>query len=250
MRGRSTTTIQHDSALFLDFDGTLVDLADRPDAVSVPPALIQALGALSNQLDGALAIVSGRPIAQLDTYLAPLRFASSGVHGAERRNVAGQLFGLPVPDLDRVIASLQVLVTRHPGLLLESKPGAVAVHYRQAPELENTVAQAMEAAAARMPEMALMFGKMVVELKPAAATKGRAVAAFMAEAPFAGRRPLFAGDDVTDESAFDFVQSLDGIGIKVGEGGSSARYRIDTPGAFRAWLQAAALEGAALARAP
>lgn len=240
MVGKQATRLDQDSALFVDFDGTLADIAPRPDAVTLPAGMVEVLAELRDRLGGALAIVSGRPIAQLDELLAPLQLAAAGVHGAERRSSAGVVTRVYEADLGHVLARLQALAERRPGLLVESKPGAVALHYRLAPQCEGLARQAMEAALHDAPGMVLMRGKMVIEMKPAEASKGRAIAAFMAEPPFAGRQALFAGDDGTDESGFDVVQSAGGAGIKVGPGATLARHRIHTPAGLRAWLQAIA----------
>ncbi len=240
MRGNESTRLVENSALFVDFDGTLADIAPRPDAVALPAGMVPLLAALHTRLGGALAVVSGRPIAQLDAFLAPLQLPAAGLHGAERRSAGGVVTRLPEAELSQVVATLQALAARHAGLLVEPKPGAVALHYRLAPDCEALVQQAMQDALSQSPGMVLMLGKMVIEMKPAQASKGRAIEAFMAEPPFAGRRPLFAGDDTTDESGFAVVQAAGGVGIKVGPGPTLARHRLDTPSSLHAWLQAAA----------
>lgn len=240
MRGNESTRLTENSALFVDFDGTLAEIAPRPDAVALPAGMVQLLATLHTRLGGALAVVSGRPIAQLDAYLAPLSLPAAGLHGAERRSASAVVTRLPAADLGPVVAELQTLAALHAGLLVEPKPGAVALHYRLAPDCEALALQAMQAALQRSPGMVLMHGKMVIEMKPAEASKGRAIEAFMAEPPFAGRRPLFAGDDTTDESGFAVVQAAGGIGIKVGPGPTQARHRLDTPTRLHAWLQACA----------
>ncbi|MBC7993739.1 MAG: trehalose-phosphatase [Rhizobacter sp.] len=240
MRGNESTRLNENGALFVDFDGTLVEIAPRPDAVVLPAGMVQLLATLHTRLGGALAVVSGRPIAQLDAFLAPLSLPAAGLHGAERRSASGVVTRLTPADLTQVVADLQALAAVHAGLLVEPKPGAVALHYRLAPDCELLAQQVMQAALQRSPGMVLMHGKMVIEMKPAAASKGRAIEAFMAEPPFAGRRPLFAGDDTTDESGFAVVQAAGGIGIKVGPGPTQARHRLDTPTRLHAWLQACA----------
>ena len=229
--------VHRGQALFLDFDGTLADLADRPDAVVVEPGLVRTLAELHLLLGGALAVISGRPIAQIDTYLAPAFLPVAGVHGAERRSASGRMEHLAQPDLAPLAAELDQLAATRPGVLLERKPGALALHYRQAPACSTWCLETMVAAARRVPGLKLMHGKAVVELMPAQASKARAIEAFIAEPPFAGRVPLFAGDDVTDESGFDHVQSLGGTGIKVGPGDSVALYRLESPSALRGWLR-------------
>ncbi len=226
--------------MFVDFDGTLTDIAPRPDAVAVPQGMVQLLATLHSRLGGALAIVSGRPISQLDAFLAPLRLPVAGLHGAERRSASGVVTRLPEADLSEVVSGLQALAGLHAGLLVETKPGAVALHYRLAPDCEALAKQAMQDALQRSPGMALMHGKMVIEMKPALASKGRAITAFMAEPPFTLRRPVFAGDDTTDESGFAVVQAAGGTGIKIGPGPTLAQHRLDSPTSLQAWLQAAA----------
>jgi len=229
-----------DAALFLDFDGTLVDLAPQPDAVSVHPDLPDLLSRLRAGLDGALAIVSGRPVEEIDRQLAPLVLCVAGVHGVERRGVDGTLRRIALGELDEAAVLIDALCRRHPALRAEHKVGAVALHYRQAPELEEECLAVMTDALARCSEMALLHGKMVLELKPARAAKGVAVSDFLEEPPFRSRRPWYFGDDVTDESAFEVVQSLGGVAVKVGEGRSLATHRLPDPDAARHWLSRAA----------
>lgn len=227
-------------ALFLDFDGTLVDLAPQPDGVVLAPDLTVLLQQLQEALDGALAIVSGRPLEQLDAYLAPLLLPAAGVHGLERRDADGLLTALPAPDTQRLMERLAALVARHAGLLLEPKRGALALHYRLAPHLEQACIEAMNHAVTRVPGFNVLRGKMVVEAKAAAVNKGDAIAAFMREPPFAGRRPVFAGDDVTDEAGFAWVQSEGkGVGVKIGNGPSLAQLQLDNPAALHQWLEQA-----------
>jgi trehalose 6-phosphate phosphatase len=225
-----------DCALFLDFDGTLVDLAPTPEAVVVVPELVDALRVIRDRLDGRLAIVSGRPIAQIDAMLGTLILPVAGVHGMERRDADGMLHCAPVPLFSAVQARALQLAALHPRLQVEQKRGALALHYRQAPELESLCKSEMRAAALECPGMQLLDGKMVIEAKPAGVTKGTAIRDFLAEAPFVGRRPLFAGDDATDEAGFAYVQQAGGLGLKIGEGASVARHRIASPRALRAAL--------------
>ena len=226
-------------ALFLDFDGTLVDIAPEPDAVVVPAGLIGTLDTLNHYLGGALALISGRPIAQIDEFLHPLQLPAAGVHGDERRTASGELVLLAIHPLDNVEAAAQALAQRHPELHVESKRGSIALHYRQAPELEQLCCEAMQAAVEQSPGLTLMRGKMVIEAKPGGASKGAAIESFLAEKPFAGRRPLFVGDDFTDEVGFATVQRHQGLGVKVGEGASVAWQRLPTPGVFRDQLATA-----------
>ncbi|MEJ6021552.1 trehalose-phosphatase [Ramlibacter sp. PS4R-6] len=226
-------------AVFLDFDGTLVDIAPQPEAVIVPPALSATLAQLHGWLGGALALISGRPIAQIDAFLKPLVLPAAGVHGAERRGADGRLSLLSTHPLEVVEAAAAALVKGDPRLRLETKRGSVALHYRQAPEREAECIAAMQAAVEESPGLTLLRGKMVVEAKPGGASKGAAIEAFMAEAPFAGRTPVFVGDDITDEVGFATVQRLKGLGVKVGEGATVAWQRIESPQVFRQQLQLA-----------
>ncbi|HSV69501.1 MAG TPA: trehalose-phosphatase [Methylibium sp.] len=227
-------------ALFLDFDGTLAAIAPRPDAVVVADWVVPALTRAQTWLGGAVAVVSGRPLAELDALLAPLRLPAVGVHGVERRDAAGRvrvLAGAPPEDL---IHCAERLAARHEGLLVERKPSALALHYRARPELAELCAQALLAAARpHHGTWAVQLGKCVVEVKPRRASKGEAVRDFLAMPDFAGRRPVFVGDDATDEDGFAAVQAAGGCGVKVGPGPSGARCRLADPAAVRDWLLAA-----------
>lgn len=226
-------------ALFLDFDGTMVDIAPQPHAVEVPQPLIAALQDLHEVLQGAVAVISGRPIGQLDELLYPLRLPVAGVHGAERRGADGQVHLLDTHPLDHVEEAARALARLHPGLLVEAKRGSLALHYRLVPELEALSLETMQRAVAESPGVTLLRGKMVVEAKPGGASKGRAIEDFLAEPPFAGRTPVFIGDDVTDEAGFSTVQRLGGLGIKVGEGATVAWRRLPAPATLRRELEAA-----------
>ena len=226
-------------ALFLDFDGSLVDLAPQPEAVIVPSELVATLQSLSGYLGGALALISGRPIEQIDAFLTPLRLPAAGVHGAERRGADGGITLLSTHPLERVEEAALTLAARHPRLRVENKRGSIALHYRQAPELQELCLDTMQAAVEESPGLTLLRGKMVAEAKPGGASKGRAIEAFMQEAPFAGRTPVFVGDDFTDEVGFSTVQRLSGLGIKVGDGPTVAWQRLASPAALRYQLQAA-----------
>lgn len=225
--------------MFLDFDGTLVDIAEHPQAVVIPDGLVRTLGHMLEMLDGAMAVISGRPIEQIDHFLAPLVISVAGVHGAERRRADGSLACLDTPPLGRVEAAAQALGREHAALVVEVKRGSVAVHYRQAPELEALCMAAMQDAVEHASGLTLLHGKMVVEAKACHATKGRAIEAFLAEPPFSGRRPVFIGDDVTDEAGFAAVQRLGGVGVKVGDGPTAAMQRLDNPATMREMLERA-----------
>jgi trehalose 6-phosphate phosphatase len=216
-------------ALFLDFDGTLVEIAETPDAVVVPQALAGNLQRASVALDGALAIISGRTINSIDHMLGPLRLPVAGGHGAERRRAYGQILG--VPDDVRAVAAqiadeLAGFAAGDARLILEPKPTSVALHFRRAPEREVDCVRAMQAALAMFPSFVLTEGKMVVEARARDLDKGGAIRAFMQEAPFAGRTPVFIGDDVTDEDGFRVVQELGGLAVKVGADPSVASQHL------------------------
>jgi trehalose 6-phosphate phosphatase len=228
-----------DWALFLDFDGTLAPLAPHPDAVTVPPSLVHGLEGLSRSLDGAVAVVSGRPVSQIDGFLAPLRLAVAGKHGLESRLPGGRLETATAsnPALARVKARLGPIVAADPRLLLEDKVQTIALHYRQAPEREAECERLVKEAVKREDgDLQVLHGKMVVEVKPAGINKGVAIARLMEAAPFAGRRPVFAGDDVTDEDGFRAVNAMGGISIRIGPGATAATHRAPGDAEFVAWL--------------
>lgn len=226
-------------ALFLDFDGSLVDLAPQPEDVIVPSGLVATLEAIHRYLGGALALISGRPIEQIDGFLRPLQLPVAGVHGTERRGADGAVTLQSTHPLQKVEDAAHALVALHPALRVENKRGSVALHYRQAPELERICLETMQAAVDESPGLTLLRGKMVAEAKPGGASKGLAIEAFLKEAPFAGRMPVFVGDDFTDEVGFSTVQRLHGLGIKVGDGATVAWQRLASPAALRYQLQAA-----------
>jgi trehalose 6-phosphate phosphatase len=232
-------------AFFFDFDGTLADIAEHPEAVEVVHTVPAALLVLQQRVGGAVAVISGRPVAEIDEHLAPARLPAAGVHGSERRLGDGRWERVPPLDLAAVRPQLQRWCEGHAGTWLEVKPGALAMHYRGADVWAEAAAQAMAEAQAQVPGSVLLHGKKVIELKPAAADKGRAVAAFMAEPPFAGRRPWFFGDDVTDEAAFRAVQALGGVAVKIGDGETEAGWRLADPAALRDWLTQQTTKGQA-----
>jgi trehalose 6-phosphate phosphatase len=225
------------SALFLDFDGTLVDIAPQPDLVVVPDGLLALLGRLSDQLGGALAIVSGRPLGEIDHFLSPLILPAAAEHGAVQRFDPHSVQSHAVPDLHDVRRVALALAAEHSGLSVEIKSAAVAVHYRHAPALENICLEELAEAVKRTAGVELMQGKFVFEVKPSGISKGSAIAAFMSQPPFAGRSAFFAGDDTTDEAGFAAVQAMGGQGIKIGAGPSLARYRCASPALLRQWLK-------------
>jgi trehalose 6-phosphate phosphatase len=228
-------------ALFLDIDGTLLEIAPTPDAVSVPAALRNTLRIAAEREDGALALVSGRSLREIDRLFSPLKFPASGQHGLERRDAVGHV---TVPHLepgmlDAVRRTLHELTREHKGLLLEDKGASLAMHYRLAPMRAGIVRAAMEDLARSLhPTLAVREGKYVVELGPAGQSKGLAVEAFMREVPFAGRIPVYFGDDVTDEDAFTAVNAMGGHSICVGtRSDTCARHRMASVSAVVGWLR-------------
>ena len=227
-------------AVFTDFDGTLVEIAETPDAVEISPGLTDQLDRAVRDLDHAFAVITGREIADIDRFLSPLHLPVAGAHGAQRRRADGTLLEIDneiSAIADEIATDLQPLLQANPDLLLESKDGAVALHFRQAPDLEQSCQVAMREAVAIHPDFTLVEGKMVIEARPVAFDKGSALRAFMQEEPFIGRTPIFIGDDTTDEDAFRVAQELGGIGIKLGSGETVARMRIADVASVHALLQ-------------
>lgn len=216
-------------AIFTDFDGTLVELAETPDGIEVPETLPEQIERAMREFDSAFAVLTGREIADIDKYLSPLHLPVAGAHGTQRRRADGHVETVNAASIlgaEEISHAVSPLVVAHPGLLLETKEGAVALHYRQVPELETAVRIAMEEAVQGVADFTLMQGKMVIEARPRGISKGTALRAFMREEPFAGRTPIVIGDDTTDEDAFIAAQELGGVGIKLGEGDTAARMRI------------------------
>ncbi|QUE76967.1 trehalose-phosphatase [Stutzerimonas stutzeri] len=226
-------------AFFFDVDGTLAEIQPRPELVSIPPRSLAALEHL-HVSDVPVAVISGRPLSQLDALLAPLILPAAGVHGAERRTAAGQMQNLALdPDVFSAIErALAQACAEHPGLVLENKTVAFALHFRLAPELEDAARALAERFVERYAEvLTLQPGKCVFELKPRGASKGEVIRTFMQEAPFKGRTPVFIGDDLTDEAGFKVVNELGGLSIKVGTGVTEAMQRLDSVEAVGAWLE-------------
>ncbi|MGH8149560.1 MAG: trehalose-phosphatase [Steroidobacteraceae bacterium] len=229
-----------DSALFLDVDGTLVDFAATPEAVEVDVELPQRLGRLARRFGGALALVSGRSIADLDRMFRPFRFAAAGVHGAERRDAEGRLHycGLSSAELDPARVELERFVAQHPAVVLEDKGRGLALHFRRAPELESAVREAMREALGRLPAGAAMqAGHYFLEVKGGGSSKRASVEAFMREAPFAGRAPVYLGDDLTDLDAIAYAAQSGGRGIFVGPEPRPGWDSLPAPAAVREWLK-------------
>jgi trehalose 6-phosphate phosphatase len=234
-------------ALFLDVDGTLVAIAPRPQEVRVDPALPLLLGRLRTACGGALALVSGRRLADIDALFAPLRLPAAGVHGWQRRRTDGTLAVAdePIEVLRPLRLELAAWATTRPGLLFEDKGGSLALHYRLAPERGPGLRRLARRLVAHEKQLRMIDGRKVIEVLPVGANKGTAITAFLAEPPFAGRLPVCAGDDATDEDGFRVVNRLGGITVRVADPEqrnvpSEARYAVPSVGALRRWLAAVA----------
>ena len=230
-------------ALFLDFDGVLVEIAPRPEAVNVAPYLPELLRRLATRLGGRLALVSGRPVAEIDDFTARAAPYVVGLHGAESRWPDGPVNRLSPPvGIGPARAVLAAAVAAHPALRLEDKGLALALHWRGAPELEE-IAQdtARRALSAGGNSLKLQPGKMVAELKPAGVSKGMALSTLLREPPFKGARPVMLGDDLTDESAFVVAREQGGEGILIGQPRrtEAIAHLPDVPSVHR-WLAALA----------
>ena len=226
------------SALFLDFDGTLVPIAPRPQDVHVAPWVVPTLRRVQHRLGGALAVLSGRPLEQIDTLLAPLSFAAAGVHGVQRRGADGRRWSCTAEPPSAVVKAVHGLALHHPELLIEKKPSALAVHYRAAPELEPICRATLIAAMQGQTAWVLLEGHAVFEIKPRGLNKAAALRAFLDEAPFRNRVPVVVGDDRTDEIAFVAALEIGGQAIKVGAGDTVAPHRLGDPAAVCRWLGA------------
>jgi len=240
--------IRSDWALFLDVDGTLLDFAETPDKVVVPPDLLDILQGLYDRLGGAVALVSGRPIATLDRLFAPLRLPAAGQHGAElRATPRGEIVGTPPPShLADVSGVLRRFAATHPGILVEDKNASVAVHYRRAPQFRDELEAFTRAAIATNNEhLEILEAVMAFDVKLRSVDKGRAVGWFMQRLPFAGRLPVFVGDDHTDEFGFAAVSELGGHAIQVGTSRPRVtQWHIATPAELRRWLRLAVADHA------
>jgi trehalose 6-phosphate phosphatase len=228
-----------DWAFFLDIDGTLLDIEQRPEAVRVEPRELELVSALHRATGGALALVSGRPLAGIDVLFHPLKLPIAGQHGAERRDARGERHRhrFPVQLLQRAANPVRQFAAANQGVIFEDKGASVALHYRLAPQLAAAAeAVVREAAQSAGGALQMQPGKMVFELKPAGCDKGSAIEEFMRDAPFAGRTPVFLGDDVTDEYGFRVVNRLNGHSVKIGAGPTAARWRLAGPEQARAWL--------------
>jgi trehalose 6-phosphate phosphatase len=227
-------------ALYLDIDGTLLDIAPSPERVEVPVWMVPLLERLSLKLDGAVAFVSGRTIEAIDALFRPLKLPAIGVHGGEIRIDGHELASDEslVGELQSVLPLLREAVGPMHGVWLEDKRCAIALHYRSVPERGREVLKVAELIVSGLgPRFASLVGKCVVEIRPRHMTKGAGIRRLMEREPFRGRSPIFAGDDVTDEDAFELVNQLGGISVRIGSTArSAATYRLADPDQLRRWL--------------
>lgn len=224
-------------ALFLDFDGTLVDLAETPEAICVPAELPVLLDALSERFAGAVALVTGRSLENLDRHLG-VRLPAAGQHGIQWRvHSAGIAHIGSAPALAVARERVRELASGRPRLLVEDKGATLAVHYRAEPEAEDDVRQVMtRLAEASENALEVLMGKQVCELRPSGFDKGSAINRLLETPLFKGRLPLMIGDDVTDEAGFAAALNAGGVAIKVGGGETCAPWRLDAPHSVRDWL--------------
>ncbi|MCC0026115.1 MAG: trehalose-phosphatase [Zhengella sp.] len=226
------------AAFFLDFDGTLARIVENPADARIDAGVLADLRILHGCANGALAIISGREIRDIDRRLGSFRPPVAGVHGLEWRLGDGVLRRAETQALalEAVRGAADALSARHDGLVIETKQGSLSLHYRKRPDLAAACLALAREVRATSAAIHVIEGKMVVEFKASARTKGDALADFMAKPPFAGRLPVFAGDDTTDEAAFERIEDWNGIAIKVGAGVTRARYRLADPDALHRWL--------------
>ncbi len=224
--------------LFLDIDGTLLDIAPTPDSVQVDEALRSLLRRLGYACNGALALISGRTISNIDDLFAPLLLPAAGVHGNERRDARGYWHHEAVrgPAFEEFRERMSAALAPLAGILVEDKGCGVALHYRLVPNMHAPLRKAIERLTPWLPEThAILEGDEVIEIKPVAHDKGTAIDAFMREAPFARRYPIFIGDDLTDRDGFEAVRKWGGLAIAVGSN-VHADEHLDNPRAVRRWL--------------
>lgn len=225
-------------ALLLDFDGTFVDFAPRPDAIRVRPGSLEILKGVRARLGGALAMVSGRRIADIDRFLAPLRLPVVGVHGQEKRIDGGEVIRRePSPELDVARRRIETALGPDDKVYMEDKGSALVLHYRENPEEQGRAAALADAAVGGLATLHAVPGHAIVEIRERGVSKADAVATLAADPPFAGRLPVFIGDDTTDEDGFRAAAEAGGFGIKVGPGATAAKYRLADVDAVHDWLR-------------
>ncbi len=229
-------------AILLDVDGSILDVAPTPQAVRVPATLRRTLELLFRRTGGAVAFVSGRKLNELDSMFAPLQLPAIGGHGAELRVKAGAVGSPPVAPLDFILKRKLAAVTQlAPGIVVEDKGYSLALHYRLAPDKGGMVREYAEAVCSDHANglTELLPGKLMLEVKQTGFNKATAVRELMTHCPFAGRRPIFIGDDVTDGVVFAIMPDFDGVAISVGEM-PGVDYHFDRPDNVRNWLAAIA----------
>jgi trehalose 6-phosphate phosphatase len=229
-------------ALFIDIDGTLLDMAPKPDEAVVPAGLVGTLTRLERRFGGAVALVTGRRVADADRFFAPLRLVTSGVHGAEARTRPGgetALLAAPVPP--GMLQAVHAIAEREPGILVEEKGAGVAVHYRNAPHMRPAIERDLGRIVGEWQDFAVRCGRKVLELVPRGHSKGTGLGSLMHLPAFSGRRPIMIGDDHGDEPAMRMAQCLGGFGLKVaGEHFDRSRADFDSAAGVRSWLAALA----------
>lgn len=229
-----------ETAILLDIDGTLLDLAPTPREVWVPPGLAKTLGRLLERTSGALALVSGRSLNDIDLIFAPDQFPAIGGHGAEMRISAdSEAVAAHAPPMDKELKRrLAAIAKLSPGILLEDKGYSLALHYRLAPHAEKAIYEAVSLIRADLPNapIEVLPGKSVCEIKHSGFDKASGVQELMTHEPFRGRRPLFIGDDVTDESVFAIMPDLKGLAFSVGRRAQGVAGHFDEPSDVRAFL--------------
>ena len=243
-RPHGLPAFDHAWALFLDFDGTITEIARLPGEVHLEPAVKAAVIAKSRILSGALAIISGRTIAEIDGYFAPLRLSSAGMHGAEIRLANGERVVINTGSRRSFAiagARIRQLVSKYPGVVLEEKPLGLSLHYRAAPERATMCWDAAKDATRGYKNLDVRPGKMVVEIADSLINKGSALEQFMRQPVFRGRTPVYAGDDEADEAAIEAAQAMGGIGIRIldpnGLGKTAAKFSTTDARAVRDWLK-------------
>lgn len=234
-------SLPENAAVFLDFDGCLVELAPTPDAVVVPDRLPDLLSRLYQRQQKAVALISGRNVESLRGFLPDFPGVIAGSHGAELAfpGAEPEVLEIGGPGIADLQARAREFAAKHKGLLVEAKPHGVAIHYRQVPDLEDQVTAAMTELAKSFPDLALQPAKMALELRPKNAGKNHALARIMTLSEFAGRVPVYAGDDLTDEVAIAEAQKRGGFGIKIGEAKTCAKYCLPNPQSLFDWLDSA-----------
>jgi trehalose 6-phosphate phosphatase len=225
--------------IFLDFDGTLVEIEDRPDDVRIEAATLQLIEKLRDKVGRALALVTGRDIHVIDRLLYPLVLPVAGVHGLQRRDASGRLHS-PVIDqsiVESIAAQVEAAFLSEPGVVIERKTGAVAIHFRLRPDFEKQCHALARKITRDRPDLHMIQGKMVCEIRLHGNDKGGVIATFLEERPFKGKKPIFVGDDATDEPGFVAVNARDGVSIKIGEDPTSAKYRAANISELRDWFE-------------